>query len=70
MKKLLCLVAVLVALLAVLVIDLVRGPGGQDDGSVELAGRVATVSRPATAPQRSSSSSAAELQRVIRQDVE
>ena len=66
MKKLLCLLVVLAALMGVLVIDLGRDPGGE----VELAGRVET-SGPSTAerpPARSSS--AAELQRVIRQGAE
>jgi hypothetical protein len=69
MKKLICLLAVLAALMGVLVVDLGRDPSPQDDGSVELAKRVETSSQPGTAA-RPSSSSAAELQRVIRQGAE
>lgn len=70
MKKLLCLLAVLTALMGVLVIDLSRDSRPEDDRSVELAKRVDTASQPGAAVRPTSSSSAAELQRVIRQGAE
>jgi len=68
MKKLICLLAVLAALMGILVIDLSREPSPLDDGSVELAKQVDTPSQPSARPPRSSG--AAELQRVIRQGAE
>lgn len=69
MKKLVCLLVVLVALMGVLVFDLSRDPSLEGDESVELA-KGADTSKQRGAAARPPSSSAAELQRVIRQGAE
>jgi hypothetical protein len=68
MKKLLCLLALLGGLMALLVVDLVRG----EPESVELATHVdrEKTDRPTTPRRPPRQSRASELQRVIRQGAE